>query len=101
MANARYHYMDAQGNIFGPFWLSQMRDFWKGGKINMQTEVCMEGTRRWEPVEFYPEIFEEDARLPVFAKLRRSKSNPASLTFWLIVLGLVVVIYLMRRWGGG
>ena len=101
MANARYLYMTADGSILGPFWLSQMREFWKGGKINMRTEVCMEGTRRWEPVEFYPEIFEEDARLPVFAKLRRSKSNPVSLTLWMIVLGLAFVIYLIRQWGGG
>jgi len=101
MANARYLYMTADGSISGPFWLSQMREFWKGGKINMRTEVCMEGTRRWEPVEFYPEIFEEDARLPVFAKLRRAKSNPVSLTLWMIVLGLVVAIYLIRQWGGG
>jgi len=101
MANARYLYMNAGGDTFGPFWLSQMRDFWQKGRINMQTEVCMEGTRRWEPVEFYPEIFEDDARLPVLAKLRRSKSNPVTLTVWMIVLGLVFAIYLMRRWGGG
>ena len=99
MADARYLYMNAEGNIIGPFWLSQMRDLWQKGRINSRTEVCMEGTRRWEPVEFYPEIFEDDARMPVFAKLRRSKSNPVSLTIWMIVLGLVFAIYLIRRWG--
>ena len=101
MANARYLYMNAEGNIFGPFWLSHMRELWKAGKINMRTEVCMEGTRRWEPVEFYPEIFEDDARLPVLAKLRRSKSDPVRVTVWLIVLGLGLTVWLLQRWGGG
>ena len=101
MAAARYLYMNSEGNIFGPFWLSQMRDLWKNGKINMRTEVCMDGTRRWEPVEFYPEIFEEDARLPVFAKLRRTKSDPAKLTLWIIVLALVFTVWLIRQWGAG
>ena len=98
MATARYLYMNAEGNIHGPFWLSQMRDLWKSGRMNLRTEVCMVGTRRWEPVEFYPEIFEQDARLPVFAKLRRTKSDPVRLTLWMIGLGLALVIWLMRYW---
>lgn len=97
MAEARYLYMNAEGNIQGPFWLSQMRELWKGGRINQRTEVCMEGTKRWEPVEFYPEIFEEDARMPVLAKLRRTKSDPGRLTLWLILLGLVFALWLMRQ----
>ena len=37
MATARYLYMNAEGNIHGPFWLSQMRDLWKSGRINLRT----------------------------------------------------------------
>jgi hypothetical protein len=99
---ARYLYMNAEGNIHGPFWLFQMGDLWKSGRINLRTEVCMEvcmeGTRRWELVEFHPKIFEQDARLPVFAKLRRTKSDLVRLTLWMIGLGLALVIWLMRYW---
>lgn len=101
MADARYLYTNAEGRICGPFWLSQMRDLWKSGRIDMGTEVCMEGSKRWEPVEFYPEIFESEARLPVFAKMRRAKSDPVRLTLWLIVLGLGLVVWLLQRWGAG
>lgn len=99
MAEARYRYMNQEGTVFGPFWLSQMRDLWKSGRINMRTEVCMEGTRRWEPLEFYPEIFEEDAKMPVLAKMRRAKSDPARLTVWLILLGLALAVGVMQWWG--
>lgn len=101
MAAARYHYTNSEGTIHGPLWLSQMRDLWKGGKINMRTEVCMDGTKRWEQVEFFPEIYDEDARLPVFAKLRRSKSDNGRLIAWLVVLLLGFAVYLMQRWGAG
>jgi GYF domain 2 len=95
--NARYLYMNGEGNVFGPFWLSQMRDLLKGGRIHLRTEVCMEGTKRWEPLEFYPEIYEDEARLPVFAKLRRTKSDPAKLTILMMLLAFVFAIWLIRR----
>jgi hypothetical protein len=99
VASARYLYMTAGGTIHGPFWLSRMRELWQQGKLNMQTEVCLEGTQRWEPVEFYPEIYEEEARLPVLARMRRAKTDPGRLTVWLILLILALVVWWMRRQG--
>lgn len=96
MGMARYLYMTSDGMVLGPFWLSQMRDLFKGGRIHSSTEVCMEGTRRWEGLQFYPEIYEENPQLPVLAKLRRSRSHPGRLTLWLILLGLGLCLLVLQ-----
>jgi len=80
-------------------WLSQMRAGFLEGNFNAATEVCMEGTNRWETLDFYPEIYEEEAALPAFAKIRRAKSENSRLTAWLIVLLLGFGVWLMQRWG--
>ena len=80
-------------------WLSQMRAGFLEGNFNAATEVCMEGTNRWETLDFYPEIYEEEAALPAFAKIRRAKSDNSRLIAWLIVLLLAFGVWLMQRWG--
>jgi hypothetical protein len=99
MAAARYLYMNEDGNIHGPFWLSQMRDLWAKGKLRDSTEICMEGATKWDRIEFYPEIYESEARLPFFSNMRKAKSDPGRLVAWLIVLLLGFAVYLMQRYG--
>jgi hypothetical protein len=100
MAQARYLYIDDEGKISGPFWLTQMREWFKEGKITLSTEICMEGTNRWETADFFPEICGEEASLPACAKIRRAKSDNNRLIAWLFVLLLGFAVYLLQRWSG-
>ena len=91
----KYYYMDRDGRVQGPFWLSVMRDLWKGGRLMMSTEVSHTGTSGWQRLEFHPEIFEGEAKLPVIKRMARAKSNPVRLLVWTILLFLAYATYVL------
>lgn len=91
----KYYYLDRDGNVQGPFWLSVMRDLWAGGRFSMQTEVSLNGTGHWQRMEFHPEIFELTAKLPALKRMARAKSDPARLIVWTVVLFLAYAAYVV------
>ena len=97
----RYYYLDRDGRVRGPVWLSVMRDLRRKGTVMMSTEVSLNGTDSWERMEFHPEIFEEEARLPVLIQMARAKSNPMRLLVWTILLFLAYVTWVMVHWNDG
>ena len=94
----RYYYMDRDGNVHGPVWLSVMRDLYRKGRLMMSTEVSLTGTNGWQRMEFHPEIFEEDARLPALKRIVRAKSDPVRLLVWTAVLFLAYGAWVVLHW---
>jgi hypothetical protein len=93
-----YYYIDSDGRVQGPFWLTVMRDLYRKGRLGMSTEVSLNGTTDWQRMEFHPEIFEEQARLPAFKRMARAKSDPVRLIVWLVVLFLAYATYVLVHW---
>ena len=91
--NNRYFYQDSDGKVHGPLWLSAMRDLWKQGRVNMRTEISQDGTTDWGPLEFHPEIFEEEPSLPGIRRMASTPSEPSRLLAWMIVLLIAFVVY--------
>jgi hypothetical protein len=91
----RYYYMDADGRTYGPHWLSAMRNLWQHQQVNMQTDVRLDGTDTWQALEFHPEIYEGEIRLPVFKKMIQTKSNPVRLLVWTMLLLFSYLTYLI------
>ena len=54
--NRRYYYLDSEGTLQGPFWLSQMREFVEYGRLHGRVEVCVQGEREWSPLSSFPEL---------------------------------------------
>jgi hypothetical protein len=82
----RYFYMNRAGNPQGPVWLGEMRRLWRGGQLAPDTPVCKEGWSDWDPARTYPEITEEEARMPLGVAVGR---EPAGISWgvWLVLLG--------------
>lgn len=97
----RYYYMDRDGNVHGPIWLSVMRDLYRKGRLMMSTDVSLNGTDTWQRMEFHPEIFEEESRLPALKRLVRAKSDPVRVLVWAGVLLLACVTYVLIHWNNG
>jgi hypothetical protein len=97
----RYFYIDAEGHVQGPFWLSIMRDLWRGGRLMMSTEVSLTGLNDWERLEFHPEIFELKAEMPTEKVRPRSKSNPVRLVVWTGVLFIAYIAWVLIHWNDG
>lgn len=97
----RYYYMDRDGNVHGPVWLSVMRDLYRKGRLMMSTEVSLTGTHGWQRMEFHPEIFEEDARMPALKRIVRAKSDPVRLLVWTLVLFLACGAWVALHWNDG
>ena len=93
--------MDRDGNVHGPVWLSVMRDLYRKGRLMMSTEVSLTGTNGWQRMEFHPEIFEEDARLPALKRIARAKSDPVRLLIWTLVLLLAYGAWVVIHWNDG
>jgi hypothetical protein len=99
--NNHYYYLDADGHVQGPFWLSVMRDLWAKGRFTMHTEVSLNGTAHWQPIEFHPEIYDAAAKLPGIRGMARAKSDPVRLIVWTVVLLLAYGAYLLVNSDGG
>jgi hypothetical protein len=97
----RYFYIDGDGRVQGPFWLSVMRDLWNGGKLKMSTEISLSGTDGWQAIEFHPEIFEFQARMPALKRMAVAKSNPVRLLVWMVLLLLAYMTYVIIHWDDG
>jgi hypothetical protein len=91
----QYYYMDRDGRVHGPVWLSMMRELYRKGRLMMSTEVSLTGTSGWQALEFHPEIFEEEVRLPALKRLVRAKSNPVRLVVWTVLLFLAYAAYFL------
>ena len=91
----KYYYLDRDGRVQGPLWLSVMRDLWKAGRLMMSTEVSLTGTSGWERIEFHPEIFEPESKLPALKRIAVAKSNPVRLLVWLILLFLAYATWVL------
>jgi hypothetical protein len=100
MAN-RYYYIDRDGRVQGPVWLSIMRNLWQDGRLMMSTEISLTGTDGWQRMEFHPEIFEPEARLPVVKPKPPAKSNPVRLLVWTILLFLAYLTWVVVHWEDG
>jgi hypothetical protein len=97
----QYFYLNGDGHVEGPFWLSVMRDLWKAGKLRMSTEISLTGTDNWQPIEYHPEIFETQARMPVPDGMARGKSSPVRLLVWTVLLFLAYMTYVIVHWNDG
>jgi hypothetical protein len=97
----RYFYIDRDGRVQGPFWLSVMRDLWQGGRLMMSTEISLTGTDDWQRMEFHPEIFEAQARMPALKRMAKAKSNPVRLLVWTVLLFLAYATYVLVHWNDG
>lgn len=97
----RYYYIDSDGRVHGPVWLTMMRDLYRKGRLMMSTEVSRNGSDGWQRMEFHPEIFEEEARLPSLERMARTKSDPVRLFVWTGVLLLACATYLLVHWNDG
>lgn len=93
--------MDRDGQVHGPIWLSRMRDLWKKGRLMMSTEVRRDGEVGWEAVEFHPEIFEAELRLPEPKAINRTKSDPVRLLVWTVLLFLAYATWVVVHWEEG
>ena len=94
----RYYYMDREGRVHGPVWLTRMRNLYSQGRLMMSTEVSLTGTNGWQRLEFHPEIFEEEARMPALKRIARAKSDPVRLLVWTAVLFLAYAAYVVVHW---
>jgi hypothetical protein len=94
----RYFYTDSDGRVHGPVWLSMMRDLYRKGRLMMSTEVSLNGADGWQRLEFHPEIFEEEARLPVLKRMARAKSDPTRLLVWTVLLFLAYATWVIVHW---
>jgi hypothetical protein len=94
----RYFYTDSDGRVHGPVWLSLMRDLYRKGRLMMSTEVSLNGADGWQRLEFHPEIFEEEARLPVLKRMARAKSDPTRLLVWTVLLFLAYATWVIVHW---
>ena len=97
----RYYYIDSDGRVHGPVWLTVMRDLYRKGRLMMSTEVSRNGSDGWQRMEFHPEIFEEDARLPALERMARTKSDPVRVLVWAGVLLLACATYVLVHWNNG
>jgi GYF domain 2 len=97
----RYYYLDADGQVQGPFWLSVMRDLWAKGRFTMRTEVSLNGSTDWQRIEFHPEIYDTAANLPAFHRMARAKSDPVRLLIWTFLLLLAYGAYLLVNMDSG
>ena len=97
----RYYYMDSDGRVHGPVWLSMMRDLYRKGRLMMSTEVSLNGADGWQRMEFHPEIFEEEMRLPALKRITRAKSDPTRLVVWTVLLLLAYGTYILVHWNDG
>ena len=97
----RYYYLDQDGNVHGPVWLSMMRDLYRKGRLMMSSEVSLTGTDDWQRMEFHPEIFEKEARLPALKQMARAKSDPVRLLVWTGVLLLAYGAWVIVHWNDG
>jgi hypothetical protein len=82
----RYFYMNRSGNPQGPHWLAEMRRLWKGGQLGPDTLVCKEGWSDWDPARTYPEITEEEARMPLGAVCGGGEGEGISWGVWAVLL---------------
>lgn len=94
----QYYYTDREGRVHGPIWLSMMRDLYRKGRLMMSTEVSLNGTDSWQRLEFHPEIFEEEARMPGLKRLMKAKSDPRRLIIWTAILFLLYALYVYINW---
>ena len=97
----RYYYLDREGRVQGPVWLSIMRDLWRKGRLMMSTEISLNGADGWQRMEFHPEIFEEETRLPALKRFAKAKSNPVRLLVWTILLFLAYTTWVIVHWNDG
>ena len=97
----RYYYLDRDGRVQGPIWLSMMRDLYRKGRLMMSTEISLNGTEGWQRMEFHPEIFDEEMQLPALKRITRAKSDPVRLVVWTILLLLAVGAYITVHWNDG
>lgn len=97
----RYYYLDRDGRVQGPIWLSVMRDLYRKGRLMMSTEVSLNGADGWQPMEFHPEIFEEEVRLPALKRIAHAKSDPVRLLVWTVLLLLAYATYIAVHWNDG
>lgn len=94
----RYYYMDRDGRVHGPVWLTGMRELYRKGRLMMSTEVSLSGTGGWQGLEFHPEIFEDEAKLPALVRIARTKSNPVRLLVWTVLLFLAYATWVLVHW---
>ena len=97
----RYYYLDRDGQVQGPVWLSVMRDLWRKGRFMMSTEISLNGADGWQPMEFDPEIFDVVARVPALKRMAQTKSNPVRLLVWTILLFLAYATWVIVHWDEG
>lgn len=98
----RYYYLDRDGRVHGPLWLSIMRERWRNGRLMMSTEISLNGADGWQRMEFHPEIFEEEARLPGLKRLALAKkSKPVRLLLWTMLLLLAYAAWVVFHWDDG
>jgi hypothetical protein len=82
----RYFYMTQSGTTHGPVWLGEMRRLWRGGQIGPETPVCKEGWSEWDPARTYPEITNDEARMPLGASAAVSQRQGLSWGVWALLL---------------
>lgn len=82
----RYYYMSNGGVTQGPIWLGEMRRLWRGGQIGPETPVCKEGWSEWDPARTYPEITNEEARMPLGGTGAVSRGPRVSWGVWALIL---------------
>ena len=64
----------------------------------MSTEVSLNGADGWAAIEFHPEIFEGQAKMPVLKRMAKAKSDPVRLLIGMILLFLAYVTYVIIHW---
>lgn len=95
----RYRYLDYDGNLQGPLWLSQMRELYHNGRLSKSTEITIEGSNEWEELQYHPEITAIHADLKDLPPVRsRPQTNMRRLAVWMWGLLILYVVYVVINW---
>ncbi len=97
----RYLYVDANGNLQGPLWLSQIRELYALGKLSSSTEICIQG-EAWSMIHAFPEITSNEEELLQQQAATESPKQAATyerrMWYWLALLLGLYVVYVIRSW---
>ena len=55
----------------------------------------MESSEEWRRIEYHPEIYEMEIKLPTLKRMAQAKSNPARLLVWTMLLLFAYLAYLV------
>ena len=71
-----YRIIGADQQEYGPISAEQIRQWISEGRVNAQTQACLEGTQDWKPLGMFPEFGFTGS--PLVGNLPSAESAPVS-----------------------